>query len=171
MHDIRAIRDNPDAFVAGLKRRGLGDAQSLADEVLAKDRDLRALLTRLQEMQARRNEASKLIGQAKAKKDEAQASALMAEAAGLKDEIQKGEEGEREQKKSLDDVLAGIPNLPADDVPDGENENNNVEVTSRAYGSRPSMNTAKEHFDLGEALGLMDFERAAKKSLARGLFI
>ncbi|HSZ74914.1 MAG TPA: hypothetical protein VK779_08840, partial [Rhizomicrobium sp.] len=79
MHDIRAIRDNPDAFVAGLKRRGLADAQSLADDVLAKDRELRSLLTRLQEMQARRNEASKLIGQAKAKKDEAQASALMAE--------------------------------------------------------------------------------------------
>jgi seryl-tRNA synthetase len=171
MHDIRAIRDNPDAFVAGLKRRGLADAQSLADDVLAKDRDLRALLTRLQEMQARRNEASKLIGQAKAKKDEAQASALMAEVAGLKDEIQKGEEGEREQKKSLDDVLAGIPNLPADDVPDGENENNNVEVTSRAYGSRPSMNTAKEHFDLGEALGLMDFERAAKVSGARFVYL
>ncbi|HSZ12073.1 MAG TPA: serine--tRNA ligase, partial [Rhizomicrobium sp.] len=171
MHDIRAIRDNPDAFVAGLKRRGLADAQSLADDVLVKDRELRALLTRLQEMQARRNEASKLIGQAKAKKDEAQASALMEEVAGLKDEIQKGEEGERAQKKSLDDVLAGIPNLPADDVPDGTDEHSNVEVKSRAFGSRPTMNAAKEHFDLGEALGLMDFERAAKVSGARFVYL
>ncbi|HSZ75503.1 MAG TPA: serine--tRNA ligase [Rhizomicrobium sp.] len=171
MHDIRAIRDNPDAFVAGLKRRGLADASAIAEDVLAKDRDLRALLTRLQEMQARRNEASKLIGQAKAKRDEAQASASMEEVAKLKGDIQNGEVEERDRKEALDYILAGIPNIPADDVPDGENENNNVEVTTRAYGSRPTMNTAKEHFDLGEALGLMDFERAAKVSGARFVYL
>ncbi|HEY5237822.1 MAG TPA: serine--tRNA ligase, partial [Rhizomicrobium sp.] len=171
MHDIRAIRDNADAFVAGLGRRGVADASAIAEDVLARDKELRALQTRLQEAQARRNDASKLIGQAKAKKDEAQASTLMAEVAGLKDEIQKGEESEREKKKAFDDILAGIPNLPAEDVPDGADENANVEVKPRAFGSRPTMNAAKEHFDLGEALGLMDFERAAKVSGARFVYL
>jgi seryl-tRNA synthetase len=92
MHDIKIIRDDPAAFDNGLKRRGV-PAQSA--EILKRDADLRALLTKLQTAQARRNEASKLIGQAKAKKDEAQAQALMAEVAGLKDEIQKGEEEQR----------------------------------------------------------------------------
>jgi len=171
MHDIRAIRDNTDAFVAGLTRRGISDASAFASDLLARDKELRALQTRLQEAQARRNDASKLIGQAKAKKDEAQASALMAEVAGLKDEIQNGEVSEREKKKSLDDVLAGIPNLPADDVPEGLDEDHNVEVKPRAFGARPTMNAAKEHFDLGEALGLMDFERAAKVSGSRFVYL
>jgi seryl-tRNA synthetase len=171
MHDIRAIRDNTDAFVAGLTRRGVADASAIADDLLARDKELRALQTRLQEAQARRNDASKLIGQAKAKKDEAQAASLMAEVAGLKDEIQKGEESEREKKKALDNVLAGIPNLPAEDVPEGLNEDHNVEVKPRAFGSRPGMNAAKEHFDLGEALGLMDFERAAKVSGSRFVYL
>lgn len=87
MHDIRAIRDASEAFTSGLKRRGLADAQSLTTEILDRDHALRALLTRLQEAQARRNDASKQIGQAKAKKDDAAASALMAEVSGLKDEI------------------------------------------------------------------------------------
>ena len=89
MHDIKAIRDDKDAFIAGLKRRNIADAQTIAEDVLDRDHGLRALQTRLQQAQARRNEASKLIGQAKAKKDEAQASALMAEVAELKGEIQK----------------------------------------------------------------------------------
>jgi len=171
MHDVRAIRENPEAFTNGLRRRGVADAQSLTNDVLDRDHALRALLTRLQEAQARRNEASKLIGQAKAKKDEAQAAALMAEVAGLKDEIQKGEEEERTLKKALDDVVASIPNLPASDVPDGSDENANVEVTSRAFGKPPGMNAPKEHFDLGEKLGLMDFERAAKVSGSRFVFL
>ena len=171
MHDVRAIRENPEAFTNGLRRRGLADAQSLTNDILDRDHALRALLTRLQEAQARRNEASKLIGQAKAKKDEAQAAALMAEVAGLKDEIQKGEEEERTLKKALDDVVASIPNLPASDVPDGPDENANVEVTSRAFGKPPGMNAPKEHFDLGEKLGLMDFERAAKVSGSRFVFL
>ena len=171
MHDVRTIRENPEAFTNGLRRRGLADAQSLTNDILDRDHALRALLTRLQEAQARRNEASKLIGQAKAKKDEAQAAALMAEVAGLKDEIQKGEEEERTLKKALDDVVASIPNLPASDVPDGSDENANIEVASRAFGKPPGMNAPKEHFDLGEKLGLMDFERAAKVSGSRFVFL
>jgi seryl-tRNA synthetase len=171
MHDIKAIRDDHAAFVAGLQRRNIADAASVAQEILDRDHGLRALLTRLQAAQARRNDASKLIGQAKAKKDEAGAAALMAEVAGLKEEIQAGEEEERKLKKELDDILAGLPNLPAGDVPDGTDENANVEVPERAWGTRPTMNAAKEHFDIGEALGLMDFERAAKVSGARFVYL
>jgi seryl-tRNA synthetase len=171
MHDIKAIRDDHAAFVAGLQRRNIADAASVAQEILDRDHGLRALLTRLQAAQARRNEASKLIGQAKAKKDEAGATALMAEVAGLKEEIRTGEEEERKLKKELDEVLAGLPNIPASDVPDGADENANVEVAARAFGTRPTMNAAKEHFDIGEAFGLMDFERAAKVSGARFVYL
>jgi seryl-tRNA synthetase len=171
MHDIKAIRDNTNAFTARLKWRGMADADAIAADLLVRDKELRELLTRLQTAQARRNEASKLIGQAKATKDEAQASALMAEVAGLKDEIQKGEERERELKKALDDVLAALPNLPAADVSNGADEHANVEVKARAFGARPTMNSAREHFDLGEALGMMDFERAAKVSGARFVYL
>ncbi|HEX4296327.1 MAG TPA: serine--tRNA ligase [Rhizomicrobium sp.] len=171
MHDIKAIRDDHAAFVAGLQRRNIADAATVAQDILDRDHGLRALLTRLQAAQARRNEASKLIGQAKARKDEAGAAALMAEVAGLKDEIQKGEEEERKLKSDLDGILAGLPNLPASDVPDGADENANVEVPERAFGTRPTMNMAKEHFDIGEALGLMDFERAAKVSGARFVYL
>ena len=173
MHDIKAIRDNRDAWVAALSRRPAyrESAGALADELLAKDKDLRDLLTRLQAAQARRNAASKEIGQAKAKKDEAQASALMAEVAGLKDEIQSGEERERVLKAELEKVLAEIPNLPAADAPDGDGEEQNVPVPARAFGKNPGLNNAKEHFDLGEALGMMDFERAAKVSGARFVYL
>src|SRR3954469_7723176 len=99
MHDIRAIREEPEVFTRGLQRRGLNDADALTADLLARDRALRDLLVRLQTAQARRNEASKLIGQAKAKKDEAQAQALMAEVVGLKDEIQKGEAEQRDLEK------------------------------------------------------------------------
>jgi seryl-tRNA synthetase len=171
MHDIRAIREDPEAFTRSLARRGLADAQALANDILDRDHGLRALLKRLQDAQARRNEASKLIGQAKAKKDETQAQSLMAEVAGLKDEIQKGEDEERTLKKALDDLLASLPNLPASDVPEGPDESANVEVKSRAFGTPPGKNAAKEHFELGEKLGLMDFERAAKVSGSRFVFL
>ena len=95
MHDIKAIREDSSAFVRGLQRRGMGEAQAVADNLLKKDKALRELLGRLQNAQARRNEASKLIGQAKAKKDEAGAAALMEEVAGLKDAIQQGEAEQR----------------------------------------------------------------------------
>src|SRR4051812_30123238 len=117
MHDIRAIREEPEAFARGLKRRGLADADTVTANLLARDKALRDLLVRLQNAQARRNEASKLIGQAKAKKDEAQAQSLMAEVAGLKDTIQQGEGEQRQLEQALRNALAVIPNIPADDVP------------------------------------------------------
>ncbi|HZQ40197.1 MAG TPA: serine--tRNA ligase, partial [Rhizomicrobium sp.] len=170
MHDIRAIRDDPDAFIQGLKRRGL-DGDAVARDVLARDKALRELLTTLQTQQARRNEASKLIGQAKQKKDEAQAKALMDEVAGLKDAIQKGESEQRALETGLRDALAVIPNIPAADVPDGADESANVPVPARAFGKPPASQNAKQHFELGEALGQMDFERAAKVSGARFVYL
>jgi seryl-tRNA synthetase len=166
MHDIKAIRDDSKAFVEGLKRRGFADAAQIADKALTQDKDLRELQTRLQEMQARRNEASKLIGQAKAKKDEASAKKLLDEVAGLKEEIQKGEEKERELQNALTDLLAGIDNIPAPDVPVGKDEKDNKEVKARAFGKPPSIAKPKDHVDLGAKLG-MDFEAAARMSGAR----
>jgi seryl-tRNA synthetase len=171
MHDIRLIRENKAQFVAGLKRRGLESAQAIADDLEARDRDLRALLTRLQDAQARRNEASRQIGQAKAQKNETLAQELLAEVAGLKADIQQGEEKEREFKRVLEDALSGIPNLPASDVPEGSDEHGNVEVISRRWGTPPGMNAPREHFDLGEALGMMDFERATKVSGSRFVYL
>jgi len=178
MHDIKAIRENPSAFIAGLKRRPAfaETAEGIAADLIDRDKDLRDLLTALQQKQARRNEASKQIGAAKAKKDEAGAQALMAEVAGLKDDIQKGEERERELKKALDDALAVLPNLPAEDVPDGEDETKNVLIAARYWKNKSpvpadTLNERKEHFDLGESLGMMDFERAAKVSGARFVFL
>jgi seryl-tRNA synthetase len=170
MHDIRVTRENPDAFAAGLGRRGL-DGAGLAQNLLAKDKALRELLTRLQTQQARRNEASKLIGQAKQKKDEAQAKALMDEVSGLKDAIQQGEAEQRKLEVSLRDALAVIPNIPAADVPDGADESANVPVAARAFGKPPSIDNPKQHFEIGEALGQMDFERAAKVSGARFVYL
>jgi len=173
MHDIKWVREHPAAFIEGLSRRPAyrGEAEKIAAGLVDRDRDLRVLLSELQQKQARRNEASKQIGAAKAKKDEAAAQALMAEVAGLKEEIQIGELRELERKHDLEKILEEIPNLPAGDVPDGEDENANVEVKERAYGSRPGVNNPKEHFDLGEALGQMDFERAAKVSGSRFVFL
>jgi seryl-tRNA synthetase len=163
MHDIKLIRDDPAAFDNGLKRRGL---RPLSAEVLKRDADLRALLVRLQTAQARRNEASKLIGQAKAKKDEAQAQVLMAEVAGLKDEIQRGEDEQRKLEAAVNEVVETIPNIPAAEVPDGSDEKANREI--RRVGTKPGINfKPKEHFDLGEKLGQMDFEAAARMSGAR----
>jgi seryl-tRNA synthetase len=171
MHDIKAIREEPQAFTLGLKRRGLTDADAVTADLLARDKALRDLLVRLQTAQARRNDASKLIGQAKAKKDEAQAQSLMAEVAGLKDEIQKGEAEQRELEAGLRDALAVIPNLPAEDAPDGADESGNVPVVARAFGTPPGINNPRQHFEIGEALGQMDFERAAKVSGARFAYL
>jgi seryl-tRNA synthetase len=162
MHDIRFIRENPAAFDAGLKRRGLAPR---ADEILALDEKARACTTRLQDLQTRRNAASKAIGAAKAKKDEAEAARLMAEVEAVKAEMPRLEAEEAAEKKKLDDILAAIPNLPAADVPDGADEHGNVEV--RKWGEPKRIAGAKEHFDIGEALGMMDFETAAKMSGAR----
>jgi len=163
MHDIRFIRDNPDAFDAGLARRGLpGEAQRL----IALDEERRAAIQKLETAQARRNAASKEIGEAKKNKDEARAKSLMAEVAELKDSIPKMEAAEKAASRALDDALAQIPNLPLDEVPDGKDEKDNVE--HHRFGARREYAFApKQHFDLGEALGQMDFETAAKLSGAR----
>lgn len=171
MHDIRVIRENPAQFAAGLARRGMADAQTISDDLLARDRELRALQVRLQEAQARRNDASRQIGAAKAQKDEQRAAALMAEVAGLREQIQRDEEDERLRKGALDEIISALPNLPASDVPGGADETENVEVTSRRFGVAPAVNNAREHFELGEALGQMDFARAAKVSGARFVFL
>ena len=161
--DIKWIRDNPDAFDAALAKRGL---DPLAARLLEIDDARRRHLTALQEAQARRNAASKEIGKAKAAKDEALASRLMSEVAELKQVIQDGEEQERELDRGLEQALAVIPNMPHDDVPLGKDEKDNKEV--RRVGSVPTFDFApRQHFEIGEALGLMDFEAAAKLSGAR----
>jgi seryl-tRNA synthetase len=171
MHDIRAIRENPEAFAAALERRGNLDVGTLVISLRKTDEELRALLTDLQQKQARRNEASKLIGQAKAKKDEAGAAALMAEVLGLKDSIQQGEQKQRDLEAELRNQLAVIPNVPADDVPVGGDENANVEVAARAFVGKPRTNLTKDHVELGEALGMMDFERATRISGSRFFYL
>ncbi len=162
MHDIRFIRENAAAFDAGLKRRGLAPR---AAEILALDEKARGLTSQLQDLQTKRNAASKAIGAAKAKKDETEAARLMAEVEAVKQEMPRLEAEEAAAKKALDDILAALPNLPAADVPDGADESGNVEM--RTWGEPNRINNAKEHFDIGEALGLMDFETAAKMSGAR----
>ena len=171
MHDIRAVREQPEQFATALARRGMASAQAIVDDLLARDRDLRRLQSRLQEAQARRNEAARQVGAAKGQKDEARAASLMAEAAGLREQIRQGEEEERELKRALDETLAALPNLPASDVPDGADESENVEVIPRRFGVAPGLNAPREHFDLGEALGQMDFTRAARVSGARFVFL
>ena len=178
MHDVKAIREDQDGFVRGLTRRGLAEAQSVADDILARDKALRELLTRLQTQQARRNDASRLIGEAKRNKDEAGAAAsasvvaaLLDEVAGLKNAIQQGEGEQRELEEALKNALAVIPNIPAEDVPEGADEKANVAVGSRAFGKPPGLNNPKQHFEIGEGLGQMDFERAAKVSGARFVYL
>jgi seryl-tRNA synthetase len=167
VHDIKWIRDNAAEFDGALKRRGLAP---LSAELVAIDDKRRAILTALQEAQARRNAASKDIGKAKATKDEATAARLMDEVAALKDTIAKGEEDERAVNAKLEAALAIIPNLPREDVPDGKDEHDNKEVrkvgTPRQFAFQP-----KQHFELGEALGLMDFDTAGQVSGARFVFL
>ncbi len=163
MFDIKWIRDNAEAFDAGLKKRGLAP---VSKTLLELDEARRQHLTRLQEAQARRNAASKEIGKAKAAKDEAAAAKLMAEVAELKEVIQQGEAEERRLDAKLKDELSVIPNLPLDDVPRGKDEKDNKEI--RKVGTPPKFKfKPKQHFEIGEALGLMDFETAAKISGAR----
>ncbi|HEY4547860.1 MAG TPA: serine--tRNA ligase [Pedomonas sp.] len=162
MHDIRFIRETPEGFDAGLARRGLAP---LSGEILALDQELRAVLTEMQQAQARRNEASKLIGQAKAQKNEELAQSLMAEVAALKEKLPALEEAERQVQARLNARLAEIPNLPADDVPEGPDETANVEI--RRWGQPRQFDfEPKDHVDVGGPLGL-DFEAGAKLSGAR----
>jgi seryl-tRNA synthetase len=174
MLDIKWIRENPQALVAALEKRPsyAGSAQSTVDDLIAKDEARREHLTELQARQERRNAASKEIGNAMRDKNMARAEELKAEVAEIKSFIQNGEARERELDKALDDALAVLPNVPLDDVPMGADEHDNVEV--HRFGEeliaarQPRMgNKPKEHFEIGERLGQMDFERAAKLSGSR----
>jgi seryl-tRNA synthetase len=163
MHDIKFIRDDPDAFDAGLKKRGL-EAQAKA--LIALDQKRRELVAELQSFQERRNAASKEIGQAKGTKDEARASVLKREVTELKERMPVQEATLKDIESALHDALAGIPNIPMDDVPVGPDEKANVEL--RRVGEPRRVNfVPRQHFEIGEALGLMDFEIAAKLSGAR----
>lgn len=166
MHDIRFIRENPEAFDAALARRGHA---AVAAKIVELDEAKRAAATKIQEAQAKRNNASKAIGQAMGQGDTAKADTLKAEVAELKELMPALEEEDRQLTNSLQDALAVIPNLPADDVPDGEDEEDNVEIstwgTPRTFDFEP-----QEHADMGPALGL-EFETGAKLSGARFTFL
>jgi seryl-tRNA synthetase len=163
MHDIKSIRDNPAAFDAALKRRGL---EPLSASLLAIDEKRRAAILKSEQAQARRNSASREIGEAKKARDDARAAALMAEVAELKTTMPELELAAKAADEELARELAAIPNLPLDEVPDGVDEHGNVQrhifgaVRNYAFAPKP-------HDDLGGALGLMDFEAAAKLSGAR----
>jgi seryl-tRNA synthetase len=163
MYDIKWIRENAEIFDRGLKTRGL---KPDAARLLALDDARRAVITKSQQAQERRNAISREIGVAMKAGDTARAEALKLEAVELKTSLAAYETEEREAIAARDKALAEIPNTPLDDVPDGKDENDNVE--RRRVGEPPAMGfQAKEHFDIGEALGLMDFETAAKISGAR----
>ncbi len=161
MFDIRAIRENPDLFDLGWQRRG---REPQASNLIDLDRRLREIKTELQDCQSRRNIASRAIGAAKAKGGDA--DALITEVADLKKKMSLLEEDVRRLSMELEDRMCRLDNLPDPDVPDGTDEADNVEI--RTWGEIPSFDfTPKQHFDLGEALGMMDFEVAAQMSGAR----
>ena len=163
MFDIKAIRDDRQAFDAARKRRGL---EPLADKLIGLDDDRRAAIGKLQAAQERRNAASKEIGLAMREKDMAKAEALKAEVAALKENWPAMEQAERDATEALNKALSEIPNSPLAEVPEGKDEHDNVEVLK--WGEPKTFAfTPKEHFDLGEQLGLMDFESASKISGAR----
>jgi seryl-tRNA synthetase len=163
MHDIKSIRDNPAAFDAALKRRGL---EPLSASLLAIDEKRRAAIMASEQAQARRNAASKEIGDAKKARDDARAAKLMAEVAELKTTMPELEAATKAADEELTRELAAIPNLPLDEVPDGVDEHGNIQ--RHVFGARRNYAfTPKPHDDLGGALGYMDFEAAAKLSGAR----
>jgi seryl-tRNA synthetase len=164
--DIKWIRENPDAFVKGLTDRGFDDPTATLNRILSLDEQRRSTIQQLQEAQAARNAASKEIGQAMAAKDQKRAEALKAEVGLLKTEILESEAAEREVEKKFQDLLANIPNTPASDVPVGPDADANVVIRESGKPRKFSFQP-KQHFELGEALGLMDFETAAKLSGAR----
>ncbi len=156
MHDLKALRDNPAAYDQNWARRGLSPQTPI---ILELDEKRRALQTELQTAQNRRNEASKEIGAVKSKGGDA--SELMAEVASLKDRMAILEEQEKDAAEKLNEVLSALPNMVASDVPDGADENDNVEI--RTYGTpKQSNSVVPDHVAIGEALGMMDFEAAAK---------
>lgn len=160
MHDIRFLREQPDVFDLALKRRGIEPKSS---EILSLDGERRAAQTEMQELQAKRNDVSKQIGEVKKKGGDV--SALMQEVAVMKDRLATLEDMDRLYARRLQEVLSSLPNMPFGDVPDGKDEHDNKEL--RRFGYPPLIDLPREHFELGEALGLMDFETAAKLSGAR----
>ena len=163
MFDVKWIRENPEAFDNGLAKRKL---DPMSSEIVKLDEARRAHIAKLQDAQSRRNEASKLIGAAKASGDDTKAQSLIDEVAEIKSFIQSGEDVERELSEALDTLLASLPNLPLHDVPIGDDETANQE--HRTVGALPEFEfQPKQHFEIGEALGLMDFEAAARMSGAR----
>jgi seryl-tRNA synthetase len=177
MHDIRALRDTPDAYVAGWSSRGVDNAAEIVADILKLDVELRAAQTAGQDALAKRNAASKLIGAAMGRKDMEEADRLKAEVESLKGEIAAFETTEKDVGAKLRDILASQQNLAAGDVPDGEDESGNVDIdpaatTARFEAARPvlpafRLNAPKDHSDLGEALKMLDFEAAARMSGAR----
>ena len=161
MHDLKFIRETPKDFDAGMLRRGLSPQSG---KVLELDTERRKVQTELQDMLQRRNEASRAVGEKKKKGEDA--DALVAEVQGLKERIAAAEGEERDIGAKLDEILSGLPNLPGPDVPDGDDEYDNEEIRRHGEPVRPGFQ-AKEHFDLGEDLGLMSFDLAAKMSGAR----
>ncbi|MBB4006023.1 serine--tRNA ligase [Allorhizobium taibaishanense] len=163
MLDIKWIRENPELLDQALAKRG---AEPLASGLIALDEKRRSVVQAMQDMQSRRNAASKEIGAAMAQKDMALADKLKAEVASLKDTLPAAEEEERRLSAELTEALSSIPNIPLDDVPVGKDEHDNV--VARVVGQKPGWNhTPMEHPEIGEALGYMDFDRAAKLSGAR----
>ncbi|MGA0604622.1 serine--tRNA ligase [Phenylobacterium sp. VNQ135] len=162
MHDLKAIRENPELYEAAWAQKG---SSGKVAEILELDARLRAAQTTLQTAQAERNDASKKIGQAKAQKNEAEAQRLMAQVEGLKRTLEEQAEVERETSEALKAILSSLPNIPFPDVPKGGDEHDNVEV--RRWGHPRAIAAPKDHVDLGEGLGLMDFEAAARMSGAR----
>ena len=163
MLDIRWIRDNPEALDEALRKRY---AEPMAASLVALDDTRRSVIQKLQDMQSRRNSASKEIGAAMAQKNADLAEKLKSEVSSLKDAMPAAEQEERDAIAALDDALSRIPNIPLEDVPVGKDEHDNL--VKRVVGQKPGWNhAAKEHFEIGEALGYMDFERAAKLSGAR----
>ncbi len=160
MHDIKLIRENPEDFDKAMKRRGLPPSSV---EILRLDQEYRATQTAMQEVQAKRNDLSKQVGEIKRKGGDA--DALMREVADMKDKLAELENRARLEDEELRELLANLPNRPADDVPDGKDEHDNKEV--RRVGSPPGIKNPKQHFELGEALGLMDIPTAAKLSGSR----
>jgi seryl-tRNA synthetase len=164
MHDIRAIRENPEPYVRGWDAKGLSGTD-LVGQITALDATLRTAQTAWQTAQAERNEASKKIGAAKAAKDEAEAQRLMAQVEALKAKLDAESEAEKAAGQALNDLLAGLPNIPAPDVPHGADEHANVEV--RRWGTPFAIARPKDHVDLGGDLGLLDFEAASRMSGSR----
>ncbi|HEY4863552.1 MAG TPA: serine--tRNA ligase [Xanthobacteraceae bacterium] len=163
MFDPKWIREHPDLLDRGLERRGLTPASK---QLIGLDEKRREAIAKAQGLQERRNALSKEIGEAKKAKDDARAQKLMAEIAAIKESMPQLEEEQREAEKAFDAALAEIPNVPFDDVPDGKDSSANVE--RHVFGKTPKFDfKPKLHFEIGEALGLMDFETAAKLSGAR----